>query len=484
MSLTSALSSAMSGLRAASRGSEIVSSNIANANTPGYVRRTLSISSDTGGGATGVRINGIVRHIDQQIVNDRRLAGAETGYRSETTSALTRIEDLLGTPDSAGSLAARVADFQQSLITASSRPDASERLTSVAFAAKHLVQSVNAVAQGIQDTRTQADRSIDAQVTRLNDALNGVETLNARIVASNNSGTDVAALQDQRQQLIDEISEMVPVRTVPRDHGAVALYSTGGAILLEGRAVEVGFEPANIVTAYGSIGDGTLSGLTLNGVSINTSSSNGRLHGGTLGAQFEIRDEIAPAAQAQIDAIARDLVERFEDSAVDPTLGVGDAGLFTDEGAHLDPTTEVGLANRLSLNSLVDPDQGGEVWRIRDGLGAAAPGDAGDASLLIALTEVLDTARTQASGAFGPSPLNLESVVASFSSQIGSDRLREDRQLSFANAQFTELTQLELANGVDTDAEIQNLMILEQAYAANARVISTVDEMFDTLMRI
>ncbi|WP_299555792.1 flagellar hook-associated protein FlgK [uncultured Tateyamaria sp.] len=484
MSLTSALSSAMSGIRAASRGSEVVSGNIANANTAGYVRRTLSISSESGGGAVGVRINGVTRHVDQQIINDRRIAGAETGYRSETTAALTHIENLIGTPDTPGSLAARISDFEQSLITASSRPDAAERLTAAVFAAKDLTKSVNSVAQGIQDARSQADHSIDTQVKRLNDALQGVETLNAHIVASNSSGADVAALQDQRQQLIDEISEMVPLRTIPRDRGAVSLYSTGGAILLEGQAVEVGFDAAHLVTPYESLEDGTLSGLTLNGVSVNTSSTNGRLHGGTLGAQFEIRDEIAPNAQMQIDALARDLIERFEDSTVDPTLAVGDAGLFTDADNPLDPASEVGLANRLSLNTLVDPDQGGETWRIRDGLGAAAPGDAGDATLLIALTDVLDATRPQASGSFGSSSLNLAGVVASMSSQVGIERLREDQQLSFASAQFSELRQIELADGVDTDVEIQNLIILEQAYAANARVISTVDEMFDTLLRI
>ncbi|WP_299607841.1 flagellar hook-associated protein FlgK [uncultured Tateyamaria sp.] len=484
MSLTSALSSAMSGIRAVSRGSEIVSGNIANANTPGYARRTLSISSDSTGPAIGVRVNGVVRHVDQQIINDRRLAAAETGYRNDTTTALTRIEDLIGTPDQIGSLAARVADFEQSLITASSRPDATERLTAVAFGAKDLAQSINAVAQGIQDTRSQADRSIDAQVTRLNDALKGVETLNAQIVSTNSSRVNASALEDQRQLLIDEISEMVPVRLVARDHGAVALYSTGGTVLLEGRAAELGFEPANTVTPYESIEDGTLSGLTINGVSINTSSTNGRLRGGTLIAQFQIRDEIAPNAQSQVDALARDLVERFEDSSVDPTLGAGDPGLFTDSGDPLDTASETGLANRLSLNALVDIDQGGESWRIRDGLGAAAPGDAGDASLLIALTDVLSTTRPQASGDFGPSSLSVEGIVASLSSQIGSDRLREDRQLSFASAQLNELTQLALADGVDTDAEIQALMVLEQAYAANARVLSTVDEMFDTLLRI
>ncbi|WP_299774392.1 flagellar hook-associated protein FlgK [uncultured Tateyamaria sp.] len=484
MSLTSALSSAMSGIRAVSRGSEVVSGNIANANTAGYVRRTLSVSSDSGGGAVGVRINGITRHVDQQIINDRRLAEAETGYRSETVAALTRIEDLVGTPDNPASLAARIYDFEQSLITASSRPDAAERLTAAAFAAKDLAQSINSVAQGIQDARTQADHSINTQVKRLNDALKGVETLNARIVASNVNDIDLPALEDQRQQFIDEISEMVPVRTIPRDRGAVSLYSVGGAILLEGQAVEVGFEPANLVTPYESIDDGTLSGLTLNGISVNTSSANGRLHGGTLGAQFEIRDEIAPKAQLQIDAVARDLIERFEDSTVDPTLGVGDAGLFTDANNPMDPAADVGLASRLSLNALVDPDQGGETWRMRDGLGAATPGEAGDATLLIALTDALETTRPQASTQFGSAPLSLKDIVVSMSSQIGTERLRADRQMSFASAQFAELQQVELAAGVDTDVEIQNLMILEQAYAANARVISTVDEMFDMILRI
>jgi len=484
MSLTSALSSAMSGLQATSRASELVSSNIANASTPGYARRTLSISSNATGAATGVRVNGVVRHVDQQIIADRRLAGGEYGYRSTTTSALTKIEDLVGTPDQQGSLSARLADFEKSLITASSRPDANERLTSAAYAAKDLATSINSVADGIQDTRTKADQSITAQVARLNDALKGVQTLNSRITASSVQNADLSALMDQRQLLIDEISEMVPVRVVDRDHGAVALYSTSGATLLEGRASEFGFEPTNVVTPYASVDDGTLSGLTLNGVSINTSSENGRIIGGTLGAEFEIRDEIAPAAQTQIDALARDMIERFEDNAVDPTLAAGQPGLFTDDGAALDPTSEVGLASRLSLNTLVDPSAGGEAWRMRDGLGAVAPGESGDATLLNALTDALTDARPQSSGSFGSGALSMEGVAASMASQLGTDRLREDQRLSFASAQFNELTQLELADGVDTDVELQHLMILEQAYAANARVIETVDEMFDALLRI
>ncbi|MEL6920822.1 MAG: flagellar hook-associated protein FlgK [Pseudomonadota bacterium] len=481
MSLTSALSSAMSGLGAASRGSEIVSNNISNANTPGYARRTLEISSNGTGTGTGVRIDGIVRHVDQQVLNDRRLAEAEYGYRSDTTAALTEIEDLVGTPDTQGSLSARLADFEQSLITAASRPDASERLNSAAYAAKDLVASVNSVSDGIQDIRTRADNSIAAQVNRLNDALKGVQKLNSQITASNARNSDVSALQDERQRLIDEISEIVPARVIERDHGQVALYSTGGAILLEGRAVEIEFEQTNVVTPYASIDDGTLSGLTIDGFAINTTSGTGRLHGGTLGAQFEIRDEIAPAAQAEIDAFARDLIERFEDPSIDPSLTVGDPGLFTDNGASLVPTADQGLASRLELNALVDPSETAETWRLRDGLGAAAPGNEGDATLLTALNSALADSRISGSGTVAHTA---QSFIAGLTSQLGADRLREEQFLSFASAQFTQLTEMELANGVDTDVEIQNLMILEQAYAANAKVIETVDEMLDALLRI
>lgn len=484
MTITSALNSAMSGLRAASRASELVSSNIANASTPGYARRTLAISSSTTGQSAGVHIDGVQRHTDNQLISDRRLAGSEFGYRSETTSYLNRVEDMVGTPDQQGSLSARLADFENGLIVASSRPDAVERLNGTAQNASDLVTSINDVADGIQTARSDADKSIADQVTRLNDTLKNVETLNIRITAANARNADVSALQDQRSVLIDEISEMVPVRTVDRDHGTVALYTTGGAVLLDGRAAEVGFESSNVITPYMSIDDGSLSGLTINGYSINTSSTSGRLHGGTLGAQFEIRDELAPEAQNQIDAMARDLIERFEDPAVDPTLAAGDPGLFTDSGAAFDPTLDVGLASRLTLNTLVDPAQGGESWRLRDGLGATTPGAEGDATLLNALSDALTDPRAQTTDVFGTSALNATDIAASFASQLGAERLRQDQQLSFASAQFYELTQLELADGVDTDAELQLLMVLEQAYAANARVIETVDEMFDALLRI
>ena len=133
------------------------------------------------------------------------------------------------------------------------------------------------------------------------------------------------------------------------------------------------------------------------------------------------------------------------------------------------------IRDSISINALVDPAQTGETWRLRDGLGAAAPGEIGNASIINALSDALTANRTPASGDFGSGTFSSLDLVSSISSQLGTDRLRSDQQLSFASAQLNELTQLELADGVDTDVELQRLILVEQAYAANARVIQTVD---------
>ena len=484
MTITGALNNAMSGLRAAGYASQVVSSNLSNALTPGYARRSLELSSSALGGNGGVRVDGQVRHVDPGLLADRQMASASFGNKRDTSAFLSELERLLGTPDQAGSLAGQFANFESSLITAASRPDAPDRLASAVNAARDLVDTVGTAAAGIQDQRTRADRSIDAQVTRLNDALGELQTLNGAITATRVQGGDDAALQDHRQRLVDEVSEMVPVRTVARANGGIALYTNGGATLLDGKAAEIGFEPVNLVASGMSIEAGSLSGLTLNGNSVRTASHNGALKGGTLSAQFEIRDELAPEAETNLDAVTRDLIERFQDSGVDSTLAAGAAGLFTDSGSAFDAINEAGVSSRLTVNALVDPDQGGETWRIRDGLGAAAPGNVGDAHLLQALGDALTQTRVPGSGAFGSGAFDASGLTTSMMSQIAADRTNSEQHLSFASSMLSELTSQELAQGVDSDTELQQLILIEQAYAANARMIQTVDEMMQTLLRL
>lgn len=484
MSISGALTNAMTGLRAASRGAEVVSSNISNALTPGYARRVLSLSTQATGGASGVQIDGILRIMDPGLASDRRLAEAEQISADSQFEFYSRLEGLIGTPDDPASLSARLAGFESSLISAASRPDAPERLTAGVGAARDLAASISEASKGVQAARGQADQNISRMVDELNIALEQVASLNAQITSMQVQGGNVATLQDQRQNIVDRIATLVPVREIPRDNGQIALYSTGGAVLLDGTAAVVGFEPVNLITPYMSLSDGTLSGLTINGQSIRTDSQRGILRGGALGGQFAIRDEHGVSAQAKLDVLARDLIERFESPTVDPTLAAGDAGLFTDNGAALDPLDQLGLAERLAVNAAVDPQQGGQAWRLRDGMNAMTQGNAGDATLLQNLSQALNETRPIAGGGFGGQAFGAMSLASTFVSEIGAERTNAEQILSFAASRLTELTERQLADGVDSDAEIQRLMLIEQTYAANARVIETVDEMIQTLLRM
>jgi len=130
----------------------------------------------------------------------------------------------------------------------------------------------------------------------------------------------------------------------------------------------------------------------------------------------------------------------------------------------------------LRVNGALDPAQGGEAFRLRAGIAAAAPGEPGNAALLNALTAALTAPAGDGRTAGGH--------IADLSSWAGSNRVTSERMQSFTAAGFAEIRELELGAGVDTDAEVQALMLIEQTYAANARVIQTVDDMMSTLLRL
>jgi flagellar hook-associated protein 1 FlgK len=485
MSVTSALAGALSGLSAASRQAEILSSNVANATTPGYARRQVSLGSAVlAGHGQGVQINGITRDVDRQLLGERRIAQAGGGDRDVRAEFLKRLEQALGTPDSAGSLAARLAGFDQSLVEAAGRPESQARLGNVAATAKSLVAGLAAATKDIQAARATADRRIGEEVGKLNSTLAQLHDLNVDLRSFTGAGRDISALLDKRQQLVDQISAIVPVREIPRDLNQIALFTTGGAPLLEGSPAVIGFASTHTITPEMSQALGGLSGITINGRPYDTAGSASPILGGTLGALFAVRDDLAVAAQGKLDAAARDLVERFAAPGLDPTLIPGAPGLFTDAGTAFDPLNEVGLAGRLTLNAAADPAQGGALFRLRDGLGAATEGPPGNGALLNTLHAALTGARPLSSTGFAAGTRSFATLTGDLLSDVSASRLSAQSEQSFAVAKLTALTDLEAQNGIDTDQEMQELLVIERNYAANAKVIQAVADMIDTLIRL
>lgn len=482
MSISQSLANAVSGLTATSRMAEVVSSNLSNALTEGYARRVVDLSAQQlGGRGAGVQIDGIARIIDRGVLAERRLAEAGLSFQTRQKDTLSSLEAAIGAIDDPSGLAGRVASVESALVSAAGNPSNTLQLEEAVFRLDDLATAFNQDQSTIQALRAEADAAIARDIEILNAALVRIETLNTDIVRSRAGGLDPLALMDQRQAAIDEIAGIVPVREIERENGRIALMTTGGELLLDGRAPEFGFVRAPAITPGMTLANGTLSGLTRNGLPVDPVNGIGNLDGGSLGAAFVLRDKTLPSTQAKLDSIARDLIERFQDSDVDPTLGAGMAGLFTDAGGPFDPANEAGIAGRIALNGAVDPDKGGDLSRLRDGVAATAAGPVGNSTQLNAWIDALADLRVLS---VGGQSLGVADHAAGLSTSIAMERIRIEESAAFSSGRYAAARQAELSAGVDSDQEMQLLLQIEQAYAANAKVIETADAMIRRLMEI
>lgn len=484
MTMSSALSNAISGLNVASRAAGVVSSNIANAMTDGYgLREAQIVSRVTGTTGAGARVAGILRHEDASLSGARRVAEADRSGGQVETGFLSRIEAAIGTPDQPGSLAARLATFEARLVDAANAPATGAHHAAAVDAAVALAAHLNDAQHRVQDARLAADGDIAEAVTTLNDTLQALSDLNIRIRKGAGGGRDISALQDGQAQLLDRISGLVPVHTRRDDLGALQVFTDDGLALLDGVPAQFAFTPVHVMTPDLAPGTG-LSGLSVNGRATQTEGPAATVSGGRLAALFALRDDRAPSIQNDLDTVAADLALRLQDTAVDPTLAPGDAGLFTDGGSAVDAAAITGLAGRLQVNAALRPEAGGATWRLRDGIGATAPGPEGRSDLLRAGLDALAAPRPVTTGSAAGQVLTAADLVAAQISTIGRARAAAEIDLGHIAAQHGALVAEEKAQGVDTDAQMQRLLQIEQSYAANVQVIAAVQDMMDILMGI
>jgi len=249
MSITQALSNATSGLTAASQRAGVTSNNIANALTEGYSRRDVSLSERvTGGVGAGVSVTGVSRSNDPAILHERRTADSELSFEDSIASALARVSSLIGDAEDPRALFQKYANFESSLRSLADAPDSAAALSGVFDAATDIIATFNRLSGSFQQIRSGADAEIAERVIVVNDSLRQVEDLNRAITRGSGAGTDVSALLDQRQRLVDQINENLPVQEVPRSGGAIDLVTHEGVLLLAGTARATHFDATPVLT--------------------------------------------------------------------------------------------------------------------------------------------------------------------------------------------------------------------------------------------
>lgn len=482
MSITSAINAAKSGLQVTSQRADTVASNIANASTPGYVKRAVSISERlTGGQTTGVSSNGIIRTSNDALTRERLGLSSDLAQSNVLSSAWQTVSRQLGNTVDGGGLFEAFANFENALSTAALSPESTAGLSALLNAAQSITNQLNTLSNSVIQLRADADEEINDGVDVLNTALQQIEDLNGQLAGIDRRSNQAAALFDERQRALDTISEYLPIQTVQRDSGAIDVLTKEGVFLLAGKARNVEFSPSFAFGPSQTLASGDLSGLSVDGTNITPGAATfGAVSSGVLGALFQLRDQDLPGYSAQLDTVSLNLISRVSDDAVDPTKVPGEAGIFVDTGINTDP----GVAGRLRLNAAVDPSAGGTVTRLRDGIGAVTEGPPGNNqilnNLLSSITSVRSINENGLQGGFSSTEL-----AAQLSSVTGQTSTNHNAVLSSTQAQFSIVVSAEQAEaGVDIDQQLQDLLLVEQAYAANARVIEVANQLLNRLLEL
>lgn len=490
MSISSSISNALSGLRVTGRLTEVASNNLANALTDGYGRQTLQVGASVlGGQGAGVSEISVSRSSAPEFTAARRLADGEAAEASVIAAAYQRLGQTLGTADAQNSLFRRLEAFESAMRQFAETPESEPRQTQTLEAARDVTAFLNSLSAEAATVRQNADAAIASDVATVNRNLVEIDRLNDKIKRLTATDRSVPTLIDTRERLIDEVNAIIPIQVQQRDNNVVHLYTSKGHFLVQETAAELEFSRSPIITApmvYDPAGTGALSGLTLRGIDISPGATNTlRLDTGALAANFAVRDELGTEFNARLDQFAAEIIARFEDPTVDPSLAVGDPGLFTDGGAALDLSVVEGLAGRIEVNALVDPNQGGDVSRLRDGLQSIAPGPSTSDTIPRNLLDAL-TSRRDASTIPGLAGLmDTSELVSGIVELVGISRTDAEVQATRLSSTRATLADSEAAKiGVNQDEELQSLIQIEQAYAANAQVIQTASRMLQIISEI
>ncbi|WP_340289391.1 flagellar hook-associated protein FlgK [Sulfitobacter pontiacus] len=469
MSLSGALNSATAGLHTTQGQSRIAADNVSNAMTPGYVRREAVLVTASGGQG-GAVISEVRREVDATLQRMSRLENSRMTQYQSIQEGLTTYTAYLGQPGDGTSPADRFNDFQNSLTTLVNMPSSNGAQTSVALAAEDLVRSVKGAATTLSTTLNDVNMEIRYEVADLNTALYQLRDLNASGSGFTPGSLEAAQFDEKVDTILDQISGIVDTRIHRSSNGSISLYTVSGAALLEGRVVQdVTFNPS----------DGTL----MAGNQDITPFKDGvrGIQHGSLAGLSELKRETIPQFSQQLDEYARGLIQTFE--GADASLAPGEAGLFTDNGNAFDPANITGLASRLQINSKISSTGEAEVWRIRDGLGATSPGAGSETVQINAFLAGLDTSMNAATGTGIPAEVTLRDFSAEMITSQAATRARAENDFNAAaSAAEVVMSARRNSEGVNIDDEMQQLLLIEQSYAANSRVLTAVSEMIDTLI--
>jgi flagellar hook-associated protein 1 FlgK len=311
----------MSGLRANQAALSIVSSNVANSQTPGYVTQTPNqievISGDFG---STVMTTGVSRELDTYVLGQLRTETGGSGYADQMANILKQLQNVYGNPGGSGTLETALNDFTSTLQALSTSAGASSAQTVALAAAQTLAQQLNVTTKGIQSLRSNVEQDLATSAQQANAAMQQVADINTKLQGLVPNDPAAATLMDQRDQAINTLSKFVDVRVVTDSSNQANLYTTTGIQLVgAGLASQFSFASAGALSATSlynidpaKSGVGAFNIKLPNGSSVDVVANN-VVSSGQIAADLKLRDQTLVQAQSQIDQLAATMSSALSD---------------------------------------------------------------------------------------------------------------------------------------------------------------------------
>lgn len=461
MSLLASLSIGRSGLAVNQKGIEVTGNNVANVNTKGYSRQTLVVSSSptlefkgrmVGSGATASSVN---RETNGFIA--RQLTHKKAGYGEENAKSLilAEIEQIVGVSET--SLSTDMDEFFDAWQELSGNPSGGlerqkvmEEGKSLAAAFRSMVSELNSVTESVND-------DIEGKISSLNQQLQEIADLNVQILSAESTGISANAMRDQRDLILQDISEVAGVNYYEEANGMVSVQMSNGQSL-------VAADRASTLEAQWASGSLGLSLTT--GVSTTTLDKDD--FGGELGGMLEMRDEYIPGLMEDLDILAYNLataVNSVHTGGFDLDGNPG-SGFFSVSGAGSKPWSGAASTIAMALT---------ETRQVAAGSTAAPGHQPGDNENTLNMVALQDEALINGN--------SLIDYYAAIASDLGLAVSQNEAALESAGDSLMQIQNIrDAVSGVSTDEEMLMLVQYQSGYEAAARYLTTVDEMLDTLM--
>jgi flagellar hook-associated protein 1 FlgK len=361
MSLTQALNTSLSGLRATQAGLSLIAANVANAQTPGYVRKTLQLAASTAGGDS-VRIIGINRELDQYLQRQLRVETSGGSYADLRAQFYQRLQAIYGEPGSVSALATVLDKFTSAVQSLVTSPDSTAARSQVLSTAQVLAQALNGATTDIQALRGDAEAGLADAIATANNAMQKIAQINAQLAGRNLSDPSDAALADQRDQYVDQLAQLMDIRVIQSEQNQIAVFTNSGVQLVGADAAQLSFNPQGTVSSA-TLWDpdpaesnlGSIMLVAGNGSTIDLIADKS-IRSGKIAAYLEMRDSILVNAQDQLDSLAATMTQALSDQTIAGTSSAANqfdvvtAGMLNGNRINLTYTDQVtGDQHRITI---------------------------------------------------------------------------------------------------------------------------------------